>query len=215
MPNSRPIIPDKSVHTGHRICFFGDSFVQGTADETALGWVGRVTAAARRDGHDITAYNLGVRRDTSADIRIRWFAECTARIRRECRYATVFSFGANDMTLENDALRVSSDDSVANLAAIVTEAGNLGAVLVIGPLPVNDAAQDQRIITLCARYAEACAALDVPYLPLARMMAGDAQWQRAVAQGDGTHPDSSGYSLITGRVLQWPAWWFSAPSSAG
>lgn len=201
------------METDHRICFVGDSFVQGTADETTLGWVGRITAAARRDGHDLTAYNLGVRRDTSADIRIRWFAECTARMQRECRYGTVFSFGANDMTEENGALRVAVDDSVANLAAIVTEARKLGAVLIIGPLPVSEAGQDQRIIALCARYAEAGAALGVPYLPLARMLKDDAQWQRAVAQGDGTHPDSSGYSLIAGRVLHWPAWWFSAPSS--
>jgi len=201
------------VQTDHRICFVGDSFVQGVADETALGWVGRVAAAARRDGHDITAYNLGVRRDTSADIRIRWHPECTARISRECRYSTVFSFGANDMTLEDGVLRVAVDDSVANLTAIVTEAKTLGAVLIIGPVSVNEPEQDRRIIALCARYAEACAALGAPYLPLARELTGDAQWQRAVAQGDGTHPDSSGYSLITSRVLQWPAWWFSAPSS--
>ncbi len=147
------------MDTDHRICFVGDSFVQGTADETALGWVGRVTTAARRDGHDLTAYNLGVRRDTSADIRIRWFAECTARMQRECRYGTVFSFGANDMTAENGVLRVAVDDSMANLAAIVTEAKKLGAVLVIGPLPVNEPEQDRRIIALCARYAEACAAM--------------------------------------------------------
>ena len=203
------------MDTDHRICFVGDSFVQGTADESALGWVGRVAAAARRDGHDITAYNLGVRRDTSADIRIRWRPECTARIQRECRFGTVFSFGANDMTMENGILRVSVDDSVANLVAIVIEAKKIGEVLIIGPLPVNEPEQDRRIITLCARYAKACATHDVPYLPLARELTGDAQWQRAVAQGDGTHPDCSGYSLIAGRVLQWPAWWFSGPSSPG
>lgn len=197
----------------HRICFVGDSFVQGTADETASGWVGRVTAAARHDGHDVTAYNLGVRRDTSADVRLRWFPECTARIRRECRFGTVFSFGANDMTLEDGKLRVPVEDSVANLSAILTEARKLGEVRVIGPLPVNDHAQDQRIIDLCARYATTCAALDIPYLPLAGKLIADARWQSAVAQGDGTHPDSSGYALIAGRVLQWPAWWFSVPSS--
>jgi acyl-CoA thioesterase-1 len=201
------------VNTDHRICFVGDSFVQGTADETALGWVDRVAAAGRRDGHDITAYNLGVRRDTSADIRNRWFAECTARMQPECRYGTVLSFGANDMTPENGGLRVAVNESVANLAAIVTGARKLGAVLIIGPLPVNDVEQDRRIIALCSRYAEVCAALDVPYLPLARRFKDDAQWQRAVAKGDGTHPDSSGYSLIADQVLRWPAWWLSAPSS--
>ena len=33
-----------------RICFVGDSFVAGTGDETALGWVGRVTATAWHRG---------------------------------------------------------------------------------------------------------------------------------------------------------------------
>ena len=55
-----------------RLCFIGDSLVNGTGDPTGLGWVGRVTASARRRGHDVTTYNLGIRRDTSADIAARW-----------------------------------------------------------------------------------------------------------------------------------------------
>ena len=35
-----------------RICFFGDSFVNGTGDDDALGWVGRLCAAERRAGLD-------------------------------------------------------------------------------------------------------------------------------------------------------------------
>ena len=48
-----------------RICFFGDSIVNGTGDDDALGWVGRVMAAARGKRLDVTYYNLGVRRDTA------------------------------------------------------------------------------------------------------------------------------------------------------
>ncbi|HZC55143.1 MAG TPA: hypothetical protein VE396_03730 [Xanthobacteraceae bacterium] len=29
-----------------RICFFGDSMVNGTGDDACLGWVGRICAAA-------------------------------------------------------------------------------------------------------------------------------------------------------------------------
>jgi acyl-CoA thioesterase-1 len=54
-----------------RICFFGDSFVNGTGDDDALGWVGRAVASARHAGRDVTAYNLGVRGDTSADVAAR------------------------------------------------------------------------------------------------------------------------------------------------
>ena len=43
-----------------RICFVGDSFVNGIGDETALGWVGRVCALAHTHGFPLTSYNLGI-----------------------------------------------------------------------------------------------------------------------------------------------------------
>lgn len=194
----------------HRICFIGDSFVQGTTDADCLGWAGRVAAAARKSGYDLTAYNLGVRRDTSADIVKRWQAECTMRLPDGCSPYLVFSFGANDMTTEGGTLRVSLADSIANFRGIISKAAALFPTLVIGPLPVSDAAQDKRIQELCRFYAQTAKELGVPYLPLADEMVGNPAWIRAVAAGDGTHPDASGYALIAGRVQQWPAWWFSA-----
>jgi len=197
----------------HRICFVGDSFVQGTGDAAGGGWVSRVTAAAVTAGYDITAYKLGVRRDTSADIAARWQAECDARLRAECSPYLVFSFGANDMTADGEVLRVPMPASIENFRNIVSEARSRCPTLVIGPLPVSDAAQDTRIVALCATYALIAAELGVPYLPLAETFAADPAWTRAVAAGDGTHPDGSGYVLVAERVLQWPAWWFSDPVS--
>lgn len=192
----------------HRICFVGDSFVQGTGDTAGGGWVRRVAAAAVAAGYDITAYKLGVRRDTSADIAARWQAECDARLRAECSPYLVFSFGANDMTADGEVLRVPMPASVENFRSIVGEARSRCPTLVIGPLPVGDAAQDTRIIALCATYALLAAEIGVPYLPLAESLAKDPAWTRAVAAGDGTHPDGSGYGLIAEHVLQWAAWWF-------
>ena len=63
-----------------RVCFIGDSFVLGVGDPDGLGWSGRIAAAARRRGIDITAYNLGVRRETTADIARRWQAEVAPRL---------------------------------------------------------------------------------------------------------------------------------------
>jgi len=202
----------------HRICFVGDSFVQGTGDAAGGGWVGRVAAAAVAAGYDVTAYNLGVRRDTSADIAARWQAECDARLRAECSPYLVFSFGANDMAAEDESLRVPMPASLENFRNILNEARARCPLLVVGPPPVGEADQDTRIIALCATYALLAAELGVPYLPLAESLASDPGWQRAVAAGDGTHPDASGYALVAERVLQWPAWWFgasaaSAPSS--
>lgn len=204
----------------HRICFVGDSFVQGTGDTAGGGWVGRVAAAAATAGYDVTAYNLGVRRDTSADIAARWQAECDARLRAECSPYLVFSFGANDMTVEGASLRVPMPVSLDNFRGILGEARARCPVLVVGPLPVGEDAQDTRIIALCTTYALIASELGVPYLPLAGEFAADPGWARAVAAGDGTHPDGSGYARVAERVLNWPAWWFgspasSAPSSAG
>ena len=44
-----------------RACFLGDSFTFGQGDDTGLGWVGRVLAAERGRGVELTAYNLGIR----------------------------------------------------------------------------------------------------------------------------------------------------------
>lgn len=195
----------------HRICFFGDSFVQGTADADCLGWAGRVAAAARKSGYDLTAYNLGVRRDTSADIADRWQHECAMRLPEGCSQYLVFSFGANDMTSEGMALRVSVADSTANFRNIISNAIARCPTLVIGPLPVSDALQDKRIQELCKIYAQTAQMLGVPYLPLAGEMVRNPAWVHAVAAGDGTHPDASGYALIAERVQEWSAWWFSTP----
>ncbi|MDH4149920.1 MAG: GDSL-type esterase/lipase family protein [Betaproteobacteria bacterium] len=117
----------------HRVCFVGDSFTHGTGDATTLGWTGRVAAAARNAGWNLTAYNLGIRRDTSADIAARWQAECDARFRVECSPYIVFSFGANDMTVENDTLRVPIPESTTHFRNIIGNAKAHCQVLMVGP----------------------------------------------------------------------------------
>ena len=62
-----------------RICFIGDSLVNGTGDRQALGWSGRVCAAANRAGFIVTHYNLGIRGNTTQDILSRWKTEFELR----------------------------------------------------------------------------------------------------------------------------------------
>ena len=62
-----------------QICFVGDSFVAGIGDETALGWIGRLTTRQATAGKPITAYNLGIRGNTSAQILDRIGAEIDQR----------------------------------------------------------------------------------------------------------------------------------------
>jgi len=61
-----------------RICFIGDSFVNGTGDPEKLGWCGRVCSRVTDKSLDITYYNLGIRRETSSDIKERWEAEVSS-----------------------------------------------------------------------------------------------------------------------------------------
>ena len=128
-----------------RICFIGDSFVNGTGDDDCLGWVGRVCSRARRGGADITVYNLGIRRDTSADIRGRWRREAAVRLPAEFNSGLVFSFGANDCVVETPPdTRVSVEASMANTTAILREAKAWLPVLMVGPAPIGDADMIER-----------------------------------------------------------------------
>ena len=197
----------------HRICFIGDSMVQGTGDPACLGWPGRVSAAGWRRGYAITAHNLGIRGATSADVAVRWRAEAQARLPAHSSNYLVFSFGANDMTAEGDRLRVPMAQSLAHFERVVAEAQALHPTCVLGPFPVGDAAQDGRILDLCGCYAERASALGVPYLPIAALLMDQRAWLEDVAASDGCHPGAAGYQLVADEVCAWPAWWFrSSPS---
>jgi lysophospholipase L1-like esterase len=119
-----------------------------------------------------------------------------------------FAFGANDMTAEGTTLRVPVAESVANFRMLLEKARQRYPLLVMGPLPVGDPAQDTRIQDLCHHYAQAAAALAIPYLPLATHLIDNTTWQREVAANDGSHPGAAGYDLLAQHVLAWSAWWF-------
>jgi lysophospholipase L1-like esterase len=191
-----------------RLCFFGDSMVNGTGDDTCLGWVGRVCAAARRGGCDLTCYNLGIRRDTSADVLARWRGEAGARLPPEHDGRLIFSFGTNDCCPDDEAgeVRIPPARSIANAEAILADALAWRPTLMIGPLPIRDPAVDGRIRELSAAYAVLCERLGVPYLGVFHIAAASPVWAREVAAGDGAHPNAAGYTLIAEAVEAWPAW---------
>ncbi len=105
-----------------RICFVGDSFVNGTGDPECLGWTGRICVNANKKGYDITYYNLGIRRDTSTDIAKRWSQEVSVRLPKEYDGRAIFSFGLNDTTVENGKTRVDLKKSVENAYSILSKA---------------------------------------------------------------------------------------------
>jgi lysophospholipase L1-like esterase len=193
-----------------RICFVGDSFVNGTGDPECLGWTGRICATARKQGYDLTYYNLGIRRETSADILARWRDEVSRRLPSECEARIVFSFGVNDTTIENDKIRVELADSIANTRQILTTAKQLFPALMVSPLPIADSDQNARSAKLSARLTEVCSQLDVPYLDVFPAMLSSTIWTIEVAANDGAHPGAAGYSELASLVQSWQAWlsWF-------
>lgn len=190
-----------------RICFVGDSFVNGTNDETALGWAGRVIAAAHAAGHPVTGYNLGIRRDTSQDVRRRWQSECSPRLPDGCDGRIVFSFGVNDTVLENGAPRVPLAATGANARAILRGASRY-KLLMLGPPPVDEAAQNERIMQVSKTLAQEARVLGVPFIDLFSPLARDAAYIGEISASDGSHPGSVGYARMAGIVLASPAWWF-------
>jgi acyl-CoA thioesterase I len=136
-----------------RLLFFGDSLVAGAGDPTGAGWVGRVVAGAFTSGLALTAYNLGVRGETSEQVASRWRAEALPRLLPGADCRIVLSFGTNDTSVEHDRVRVKADRSLAALATILEEAATIGLPsLVVGPAPVDEPGHNGRIRSLSGSF---------------------------------------------------------------
>jgi acyl-CoA thioesterase I len=187
-----------------RICFLGDSFINGTNDPHCLGWVGRVSARARQGGCDLTCYNLGIRRDTSLDIAARWQAEIAARLPKDVDGRLVFSFGVNDCCDEDGRRRVALGKTLETAHRLLAAPRRL--TLMIGPPPIADKTINARIGELSAALAVLCGKLGVPYLEIFPPLSANPVWMAEVAAHDGAHPAAAGYDVLAELVQHWPAW---------
>ena len=194
-----------------RLCFFGDSFVNGLGDPDGLGWAGRLCAAEIQAGsRDLTCYNLGIRRETSRELRARWREEAARRLPDWMEGRLVFSFGANDATVEDGRVRVPAGETRTNCRAILGEARRLCPILMVGPPPLPDPAHDAHLSALSAELAVVCTDLGVSYLDVWRPLTASGRFAREAAAGDGAHPGAEGYTEFAALVRAWPAWraWF-------
>jgi lysophospholipase L1-like esterase len=190
-----------------RICFVGDSMVNGTGDFEHLGWVGRVLQDERTRRPELTGYNLGVRRDRADQIRAHWKTEVERRLPPEHEGRAVFSFGVNDAAQERDPAL-----TLADAEAILTEAKMRWPVLMVGTVPMPDAAVRARSRSLDQAFAPLCARLDVPCLSVFDGLMATPQWLGEARAGDGAHPGAGGYSRMAGLILASPVWrkWMAA-----
>jgi acyl-CoA thioesterase I len=194
-----------------RICFVGDSFVNGVGDRTYLGWTGRLCQNLADRGLAITYYNLGVRRDTSVDIVRRWALETTHRLPQDCDNRIVFSFGTNDTTWENGQQRVSGIDSLKHCRQMLSIASQQYPTLMISPPPIVDVQQNTRTKQLCEDVLRICEELEISLLDIFTPLSQSTVWQAAMEGGDGAHPSAEGYAEITRLIQSWPVWenWFN------
>ncbi len=186
-----------------RILFVGDSFVAGVGDPEGRGWVGRAVAAAYAAGRPLTAYNLGVRRDTSAHVLARWEAEARARMGvAEASYGVVFGLGTNDASEQDGRVRVEPGIAVDNLGRLIETARALGLdVFVVGPPPAGAPAHDERVRALSSRFAALARDRGVAFVETATALQATPAWTAAAAAGDGSHPGASGYAALAELVL--------------
>lgn len=193
-----------------RICFLGESSVNGTGDSECLGWAGRICQDAFSKGFDVTYYNLGVRGETSSELRKRWLEEVSYRLPQKYDGRIVFSFGANDTNIENAKTRVALEDSTNNLRDILSIAKDLYSILVISAPPVDDKEHNQRICDLSVEFAKVCNEFNIPYLDIVSELIKSDIWINEVRNYDGAHPRAGGYKVFAEIVKSWDGWlnWF-------
>jgi lysophospholipase L1-like esterase len=187
---------------GPHLLFFGDSHVAGVGDSSALGWAGRIAASAFAAGVPVTHYNLGVRGETSVEIASRLCVEALPRLAPGLDTRIVVSFGVNDTTQEGGRVRVEPASSLQSLQSILKDAHALGCpAMMVGPAPVDDPDQNERLAELSAACAAVCARHEVFYAAVLDELLPSRPWMRQVAAGDGAHPDADGYALLAEVVL--------------
>lgn len=189
-----------------RVLFFGDSYVAGVGDPNGLGWVGRVTATSFAAGLPLTAYNLGIRRETSRDVAARFEREALPRLTPDADCRAVICVGANDTTVDAGERRVPLAESLETLDALLDRLGL--ATFVVGPPPLGDDSQQSRVLELSGAFATVCRGRGVPFVEVAEPLGADGAWLVEARAADGYHPAAGGYEALAGLVLAggWLRW---------
>ena len=215
-----PLVPAPSGGRADpdQVFFIGDSITLGWRDEEIGGWPVRLLAGLN-PAHSVTAYNLGVRSDTSERILARWRDEVSRR-RPTKRALLVFAFGANDAKLQNGAPLMSLTEVAGNARRILSAAVAEYRVLLVGPAPVHEGAlartinpagdvpvpTNHQIAAVSAVLATEAAALGVPFLDLMARLGEQASWYDALCETDGIHPPARGYDAIATAIATWQPW---------
>jgi len=196
------------------ICFIGDSFVNGVGDPHYLGWVGRLCEKSNTPSRTITNYNLGVRGDTSLAISDRWQIESEARLSQIEDPRVVFSFGVNDTVMRSGVPRVPFRQSIEVAGDILSRAKKRYPTLMMGPPPITDPEQNERIRRIDAAFEQLCLEKRLDYLSIFQYLKNKKIWMNEVASNDGSHPAAAGYELLATYIHNWNGWWFNTDADS-
>lgn len=214
-----------------RICFVGDSYMNGTGDLETLGWVRRLCKLRLTPTQRFTSYELGIRGQTTDGLKDRWQAECAQRLPEGSDNRVVLQFGINDVAeIVDVGVRVPLEQSVHNAREIVTGVAALYPVLWVGLPPANVPCSpmhpspglvitfDQdRAIALNDAYRDLAAELKVAYCDIQTPLLADAEYMAGLTKADQMHCDGRGYELMAAVVDQWEPWaaWFRRDGDDG
>lgn len=208
-----------------RICFVGDSYINGTGDERCLGWIGRLCERRFSWDYRLSFYDLGIRGETTAQVRARWKAECEARLPEGADNRVVVQFGINDIGVVTGAGRkVEEDQTVEEAEVLIKEITEHYPVLWVGLPPANEACspmkpsegleisfsqEDARALN--DRFKTCAEKLEVPYIDLLTPLSANRDYMGSLTRGDRMHCDGTGYAMIANLVNNWEAWngWFA------
>lgn len=207
-----------------RVCFVGDSYINGSGDEACLGWIGRLCERRFSRRFRLTFYDLGIRGQTTDEIRDRWKGECLSRLPNGADNRVVLQFGINDVAVvTGSGRRVEEEASVENAEAIVADVAGMFPALWVGLPPANVACSPMRptadmeidfsqatAAALNRRYQVLAAKLGVPYLDIHTPLMANHDYMDSLTRGDRMHCDGSGYAIMAETIDAWDAWsaWF-------
>ncbi len=204
----RPSLDAQVVPEGPRdlaLVFLGASLVAGVGDPKGQGWVTRVVGRTQHPDLELTAYNLGVRGDTSADVLQRWATEVPLRWAGRTERRVVLSVGTNDV-----ATGITLARHRLNLANLLDDAATSGVgAFVVGPPPTADPELNERLEVLVDAQADVCARRGIPFVDCYGPLMGHDQWRTDLAASRvENHPGQAGYGLIAWLVLHngWSDW---------
>lgn len=197
------VIPDGPRDVA--LVFLGASLVAGVGDPKGQGWVTRVVGRTQHPDVQLTAYNLGVRGNTTADLLERWGTEVPARWVGRTERRLVVSIGTDDILTGISLAR-----HRLNLANLLDDAATQGVgTFVVSPPPGDDDELNGRLEVMVEAQADVCSRRGVPFVDSYHPLRGHDQWRTDLAASAVPHhPGQAGYGLIAWLVLHngWSEW---------